>query len=373
METEFRGERLVALRELEGITQAELASALGVTSGALTHVVKGDRPFPSSWAHAASRAYAVPIEFFAVTPTPADIGVLTYKKKSTARVRDEKRVDRLYSEAARLFRHASVASGYRPSQLPDPSEFDGDPELLAAEVRRRAAVGPTDPVPNVIRLCERLGVGVIDNLDPQADEDARHSGASRPSTFENRPLIALTSHRSAAYKRFLVAHELFHLIADRDLDRPLTSTRDRREKRADRFAAALLLPQEVAAERLTPSMTLHGYLRVKADYGVEVKGLIHRAGELGIVTSERARSLYIQWSSSGWRTDEPVQVPEERPLLLTQALKKAEGKSYAARLSHTLGVPAPLITHWTQSDDLSVGKEDHPGADVIPIRSGPRR
>lgn len=366
MGTEFRGERLVALRELEGITQADLARTLEVTPAAVSHVVNGDRPFPQSWAHAASRAYGVPIEFFTVAATPADTGVLTYKKKSTARARDEKRVDRLYSEAARLFRHASTKSGYHSSQLPDPADFNDDPELLAAEVRRLAGVGAHDPIPNVIRLCERLGVGVIDDLDPHAVDDPRHSGASRPSFYENRPLIALASHHTAAYKRFLVAHELFHLIADRDLDQPLTSTKHPREKRADRFAAALLLPRDVATHRLTPSLTLHGYLRVKADYGVEVRGLIHRAGELGIVTRDRERSLYIQWSSAGWRDSEPVQVADEQPLLLTQALRKVEGKNYAARLSHTLGVPAPLITHWTHTP-APVADDPSWTATVIPL------
>ena len=367
MAADLRGDRLVALRELEGITQAELARTLCVTSAALTHVVKGDRPFPETWARAASQAYAVPIEFFAVAPTPADAGVLTYKKKSTARVRDEKRVDRLYSEAARLFRHASTTSGYHPSLLPDPSDFDNDPELLAAEVRRLAGVGPTDPIPNVIRLCEKLGVGVVDHLDPRANDDPRHSGASRPSPLEDRPLIALTSDHAAAYKRFLVAHELFHLIADRDLDRPLTSTRDPRERRADRFAAALLLPSEVAVQRLTDSLTLHGYLRPKADYGIEVKGLIHRAGELGIITRDRERSLYIQWSSSGWRDNEPVQVPHEQPLLLAQALRKSHGKNFAARLSNSLGVPAPLITHWTTTAAPAGDDPEPVDTNVIPL------
>lgn len=349
MGTDLRGERLVALRELEGITQADLARTLEVTPAAISHVVNGDRPFPRTWAHAASQAYGVPVEFFTVATTPADTGVLTYKKKSTARVRDEKRVDRLYSEAARLYRHASTKSGYHASLLPDPAHFNDDPDLVAAEVRRLGGIGQHDPIPNVIRLCERLGIGVIDELDPRSIEDPRHSGVSRPSFYEDRPLIALASDHNAAYKRFLVAHELYHLIADRDLDQPLTSTRDPREKRADRFAAALLLPRAVVEKRLTPSLTLHGYLRVKADYGVEVRGLIHRAGEVGIVNRERERSLYIQWSSAGWRDNEPVQVADERPLLLTQALRKAEGRNYAARLSHTLGVPAPLITYWTHT------------------------
>lgn len=348
MGTELRGERLVALRELEGITQADLARTLGVTSAALSHVVNGDRPFPETWAHAASEAYRVPVEFFAIDPTPADIGILTYRKKSTARVRDEKRVDRLYAEAGRLFRYASRASGYHRAELPDPADFHNDPELIAEEVRRRAGIGSLEPVTNVTRLCERLGVGVIDNLDPRHHDEPRHSGASRPSNFEDRPLIALAANLTPALKRFVIAHELHHLIGDRDLDRPLTSTRDPRELRANRFAGALLLPRAAAVNRLTSTLTLQGYLRVKADYGVEVRGLIHRAKDLKIITADRERSLYIQWSSSGWRSNEPVAVADERPLLLAQALQKAEGKNYAARLSHTIGVPAHLISHWTQ-------------------------
>jgi Zn-dependent peptidase ImmA (M78 family)/DNA-binding XRE family transcriptional regulator len=366
MATELRGDRLVALRELEGITQAELADTLGVTSAALTHVVKGDRPFPDSWAHAASEAYRLPIEFFAVVPTPADIGILTYKKKSTARVRDEKRVDRLYAEAGRLFRHASQASGYHRADLPDPADLADDPELVAEELRRRAGVGPLEPITNVTRFCERLGVGVIDNLDPRPQDEPRHSGASRPSRFEDRPLIALAADLSPALKRFVIAHELYHLVADRDLDRVLTSTRDPRELRANRFAGALLLPRAAALTRLTSTLTLHGYLRVKADFGVEVRGLIHRAKDLKVITPDRERSLYIQWSSSGWRTSEPVPVADERPLLLAQALRAAEGKNYAARLSHTIGVPAQLISHWTQGDRGARG-EIETGARVFSL------
>lgn len=356
MRTEFRGDRLTALRELKGITQAKLASSLGVTSAALTHVVKGDRPFPETWAHAASATYRVPIEFFSVAPSPADSGVLTYRKKSTARVRDEKRVDRLYAEAARLFSYASDQSGYHAANLPDPGDFDGDPELVALEIRRRVGLGPTEPVANVIRLCERLGVGVVDNLDPMPQDEPRHSGVSRPSWFDERPLIAIAEDLKPGLKRFVIAHELYHLIADRDLDRPLTSTRDPRELRANRFAGALLLPQAAAARALSPTLTLHGYLRVKADFGVEVRGLIHRAKDLKVISPDRERSLYIQWSSAGWRENEPVPIPDERPLLLEQALRKSDGTSYAARLSHALGVPADLISHWTRASGSSSGQ-----------------
>ena len=348
MKCEFRGERLVALRELEGITQAELAATLGVAPSAISQVAKGDRNFPESWAAALAETYRVPVEFFAVAPTLADHGVLTFRKKSTARVREEKRVHRLYAEAARLFRYGSRESGYIAATLPDPTDFDNDPEAVAEEIRRLDPKSDaTGPIRNVTRLCERLGVGVVDQLDPRVQDDVRHSGVSRPSPHEDRPTIAVAADLSPAVKRFTIAHELYHLIADRGLERPLRSTRDPRELAANRFAGALLLPRSVAEHHLSSTMTLHGYLKVKAEYGVEVRGLIHRAKDLRLITPDRERSLYIQWSTNGWRTHEPVSVPNERPLLLGQTLWQVEGKNYAARLSHTIGVPAPLITHWT--------------------------
>ena len=113
-------------------------------------------------------------------------------------------------------------------------------------------------------------------------------------------------------------------------------------------------------------MTLHGLLRIKADFGVEVKGLIHRARDLRIITTDRERSLYIQWSSSGWRSAEPVEVANERPLLLAQALRRVDGRNYAARLSHDIGVPAQLISHWTELDSPP---RDDPDAKVIHMSS----
>jgi len=78
--------------------------------------------------------------------------------------------------------------------------------------------------------------------------------------------------------------------------------------------------------------------------GVDV--LIKRGEDLGLLTSRRARSLYIQWSSHGWRTKEPVNVIDEVPVLLGQALQRAHGRAYAMKASHVTGVSADLIRLW---------------------------
>ena len=43
------GRRLSALLDLEGMTQGELASRLGMTQGAVSKIVHGVSPFPRSW------------------------------------------------------------------------------------------------------------------------------------------------------------------------------------------------------------------------------------------------------------------------------------------------------------------------------------
>ncbi|MDB5243914.1 MAG: ImmA/IrrE family metallo-endopeptidase [Spirosoma sp.] len=342
----YLGQRLAALRNLQGITQDELAVNLGVSASFLAAVTKGNKKFPDSLAAAAAERYRVPLTFFKVRPDPADIGPVTFKKTSAARKRDEDRVIELYNEAARLARHASQLSGWREVSLPHAPDYDGDPEEIATAVRNAAGLLATQPIENMTRTVERLGVTVVHRLDPDDADDSAHAGASRPSPWSTRPLIGLAATLAPAKKRHTIAHELFHIIAHQGLDVAPTKVRDPRERAADRFARALMLPAEVALHEISESLTLQGYLKLKMKYGMGVDVLIKRGEDLGLLTSKRARSLYIQWSSHGWRTKEPVNVIDEVPVLLGQALQRAHGRAYAMKASHITGVSADLIRLW---------------------------
>ena len=59
-----------------------------------------------------------------------------------------------------------------------------------------------------------------------------------------------------------------------------------------------------------------------------VGATIMRARDLGVITADRARSLQVQLSSQGRRTNEPLPVEEEKPLLLGA---KFSAKSPASR------------------------------------------
>lgn len=344
------GQRLTALRQIHGLTQGDLAARLGVTQSFLSHIARGARPMPDSMAVDASREFGLPISFFTIQQTPADLGTVTFRKASRASARDEGRVVAMFDEAARVFRAASERSNYRTADLPDPEDYDHDAELVAEVMRSTAGLGPEDPVLNATRALERFGVGVVDNLDRLNEESRGHTAVSRPSRYNGRPLIALVADVPGAVKRLTVLHEAGHLIFDRDLAEPVAGTRSPEEKRAYRFAGAYLLPEKVVRQRVSESLNLHGYLPIKATYGISVGAIIMRARDLGIISPARARGLQIQLSSQGWRNNEPVPVANEKPVLLRQALRKVYGNQATARAAHDLGVAPEWINQWTHTD-----------------------
>ncbi len=347
-EVKVVGQRLTALRSIYGLTQGELADRLGVTQSFLSHIARGARPMPDALVLDACREFALPPAFFAVMPAPSDLGAATFRKNSRASAKDESRVVALFDEAARLFREVSQASGYHAADLPNPDDYDGDVEHVAEAVRGALKLSTDEPVTNTIRALERLGVGVVDNLDQLGEESRGHTAVSRPSQYNDRPLVALISKVPGAVKRLTLMHEVGHLIFDQDLAGPISSTRSVEERRAYKFAGAVLIPAAVVEARISETLNLHGYLPVKAHYGISVGALIIRARDLGVIGPDRARSLQIQLSSQGWRSgDEPVPVADEKPLLFGQALRQAYGKQATAKAAHVLGASPDWIHQWT--------------------------
>lgn len=358
---ELRGERLLALRNLESVTQAELARTLGVGQAFISRIESGAKPLPRDLAIAAASEFEVPIEFFSVPPNVTDSGSPTFRKSATAAVKDERKILAVFDEAARLFYQSSEKSSYRELNITE--AVDEDAEETASNIRSLLGLDSEDPLLNATRAAERLGVGVVHNLMPDAGDDGKHHGISKPSAQVNRPLIATVSKQPPEVSRMTMMHELGHVIYDRDVSTPWRSTKSPEEERAFRFAGAMLIPANVMKKRVTESLTLHGYLAIKADYGVSVGALVKRAESLGIISKSRARSLYIQISSQGWRYNEPVPVAAERSLLIQQATARAFGEDLEG-VAQSTGVPHRLVEHWTGfKRDLRA-----PMADVIPLR-----
>jgi Zn-dependent peptidase ImmA (M78 family) len=104
------------------------------------------------------------------------------------------------------------------------------------------------PVP-VIKIAESLGIKVLG----KRDYDKEKSGHIELNS-EGEATIIVNTHQSASRNRFTIAHEIAHYILDKDylqqhgsIDRD-GNARDEtyrtREKRANEFAAHLLMPED---------------------------------------------------------------------------------------------------------------------------------
>lgn len=367
---ERRGQRLGALREMFNLTQTGLAERIGINQSFLSRVEKGERPLPGELVAKLTMAYKVPATFFEVPPSDRENLVQTFWKTSKATAADERRIKRLHREAARAFESVSENSGYRTADFVDPADHGGSVEHVAAVTRDRVGIAAGGPIMNATRMLERLGVGVVANLDGLDPNSTDHMGISMPHSSTGRPLVGLISGLSGAEQRFALMHELGHLIFDQGMVAPIRTRRHPAELRAHHFARAMLLPIEAMQDQISETLNLQGYLGIKAEFGVPVAGVIKRGRDLGLISPDRERSLFIQWSSQGWRRSEPVEVAAEKPLLLGQALTEVYGHD-RSHAGHDLGLPAALLRQWVQeSEPRTPPTED---ARIIDLASRRRR
>lgn len=312
-------QRLKNLRQLHGMTQREFASELGIGQAQLSQIERGDRALTSTNMATAKLRFGVPLDFFDAEPVTYASSDLNYRtRKLTARERDLANVTfGLTEQAVRDL--ANTTNTIEPPRL---ESIDGmrprrEIEAVAADARRMIGIRPQKVINNVIRCLERLGILVTGLPLPTLSHHI--DGISTPKRSDLPFVVTLDLEKPGDRLRFSAAHELGHILMHTDR-RPRSVVV--REDEADAFASAFLLPRERILDELSPGLTLAGYSRIKAQWGVSIQAIIRRSYDLGVIDQSRYRSLHIQLSSRGWRTQEPVEVPAEKPTIPTPNLKK---------------------------------------------------
>lgn len=371
MSEAFNGARLEALRNLLGLTQSELGARLGLAQSLLSKIEHGHVPLSEDLAALASQTFGEPIKFFQIPLNAVPLGPVAYRKKSTTRAAERARVSELYREASRVFHEISAASGYR-TIAPQLDRAHGDIERTADSIREAAGIAHDAPVRNATRLLERLGVGVVVDLDEDAHSHDRAdvSGISMPTRNNERPLVATTSIARGDVQRMTLVHELGHLVLHRDAPSISCSNRHPQEQEAYFLGALVLVPRRAMASRVSESATLRHFLGVKSEFGMSAGGAVVHAHRLGLISTDRYRGLQMQMQARKWKYEEPGEVAPESPKLFAQALVQAYPTSTYARASHELGVRPARLHRWAHRADAAASSQElsAPRASVTPLR-----
>jgi Zn-dependent peptidase ImmA (M78 family) len=204
-------------------------------------------------------------------------------------------------------------SATRSIPKPTPVKSVEEAEAAAAKLRNHWRIDEL-PIENLTQTAEDNGVIVI-----AWEQDAGEFDGLSGWYGSRVPITVINTSVATDRRRFNLAHELGHLL--------MQTPEHEAEMLAHRFAAALLVPAEVAYRELgrkRRSITFAELGTLKRRYGLSIQGWIVRARDLDIISENYARQLFRQVSMRGWRKEEPYPyIADEEPVLLHQMIQHA--------------------------------------------------
>src|SRR5262249_39520934 len=169
----FAGERIRAARQMLGISQTELAEAVGVGQSMISQVENGSRTATRDLLAAVGRTTGTPRSFFDAVPPDLPTGTLRFCKLALARAWGTRRAKNLVYEAYRVVVQLVQEAGLESPTLPMITGHlnSGDVERLALEARDALGLSGDGPVRHVTRLCERANIVAAPLVLPGVEDD----------------------------------------------------------------------------------------------------------------------------------------------------------------------------------------------------------
>ena len=329
---------LLTARLAHGLTQEELASAVGITQAALSRYENAMRePEPDVLARLAA-ALGVTVPFLLSSgKLHGALGVEAHMRRAkTARPADWRRLEARLNMYRMHTRYIYEQVLLRSEQLvPTFDSLDVTPQEAARLVRMQWRM-PVGPVQTLTQWVEAAGCLVI-------EED--FGGATRVDGLSQWigacPVILLSASAPTDRKRLTLAHELGHLCLHSE------NVTEDMESQANAFAAEFLMPAVTIRPQLR-NLSIGRLLDLKRDWGVSMQALIERAREMKTITDAESRSLYKSLSYRGWRTAEPVSdelLPEGARLPEEIGNTLASQGLSAVEIANLVGVADPEAPH----------------------------
>lgn len=336
-------------RHAKKMSQADLATKVGVTQAAVSHWEKGHRiPEGEVLDKLASVLDVLPITLVdesIATTTPMFRATAISTKGDERKVASRTEFARL--AASRILREVDVSADLPWPSVEDP--LGDDPEDAAAALRRVWRI-PPGPITNLTTLLEAAGAVIlrVDFGHPKVEAAYAH-----PRREATRWILINTFMNDWARHRLTVAHELGHAVLHH-WDAFNVPDAPGREAQAYSFALALMVPADDFILDIAPTRRRwDDFLRLRHKWGISAAALARRAHDLGLVNAQAYKSLNITRRSRGHWKHEPGEDAElEQPTIFPEAVSLLRNQAgwTDANFAEVAGLPFPRLAELLPED-----------------------
>ncbi len=340
----FNPTRFALARKRRGIKKKVLAQFIGVSEKSVIGYEKGTQEPERETLNRIANALNFPTNFFLaddideLTPNIASFRALT---KMTASQRDIA----LSAGSIALLLNEWIEQRFDlpDVDLPDLGRESTDnqqsPEAAADTLRHHWGIGELS-IKNMISLLESKGIRVFSLAIDAREVDAYSMW------YGGKPFVFLNTLKSAEHCRFDAAHELGHLV----LHRHGEPQGQEIEREANAFASAFLMPRRSVLANAPKFPTLPSLIAYKKYWTVSVAALNYRLHALNLTTDWVYRTLCIQISGAGYRTNEPEGAPHETSQILSKVFAALREEGISKN-----DVAQQLILDATEIEQLTFG------------------
>ncbi|WP_138974338.1 ImmA/IrrE family metallo-endopeptidase [Patulibacter medicamentivorans] len=179
---------------------------------------------------------------------------------------------------------------------------------------------------------------------------------ANPFWRNQTPYVFLNTMKSAEHARMDAAHELSHLVMhfwstagnpdSDDADAQRREDARQAEDDAKRFASAFLMPERSVLASAPRFPSVSAIVEAKRRWNVSAVALAYRMRTVGLLSEWHARTLMIEMSKLGYRTNEPNKIPRETSQLLAKVLGALRQQGVATvDISRNLNTPVEELNH----------------------------
>ncbi|MFO1125370.1 MAG: XRE family transcriptional regulator [Methylocystis sp.] len=338
-------ERIREAREAHGLSLEAFAESLELTKQAVARFESG-LATPSG--ETMRRIIAItrqPPSFFVTQRKRAANGISPFwRGLKRMELHHRKRISRRLEWASDIVAFLADYIELPEAKLPN-IEFDAASDSTeqieaAADALRESWQLGRGPLRDLSSVMELRGFILVHESVHCADMDA-------VSAWQfGRPYILYSADVSSGPRTaYNLAHELGHMLLHTEVE--VTSDNIARiEKQADRFASALLLPQDTFSREVLGT-SLNHFIFLKEKWGVSIAAMAYRCRDLGILNQNQFSYVFRQLNLKMIRKTEPLdeRFQARAPVILGASIKMLldNGISSKSQIEEALAINASDI------------------------------